>query len=145
LLSGPRWWAPKGRGPWCTAPLAPPVWPPLLELAPLPKKNQLWALVCLQWIGLWNSLPHVCYHTAKLCLLTAVFEFVIVTNVTAMYNSKNTVQRGRAKHQRTQLQSAFSNGNTSGQGLFTVFWWITAFDFFFWLVIVNIYSKFDNG
>ena len=29
LLSGPRWWARKGRGPWCTAPLAPPVWPPL--------------------------------------------------------------------------------------------------------------------
>ena len=29
LLSGPRWWAPKCRGPWCTAPLAPPVWPPL--------------------------------------------------------------------------------------------------------------------
>ena len=23
---------PKGRGPWCTAPLAPPVWPPLLPL-----------------------------------------------------------------------------------------------------------------
>ena len=29
MLPGPRWWAPKGRGPWCTAPLAPPVWPPL--------------------------------------------------------------------------------------------------------------------
>jgi len=55
LLSGPRWWAPKGRGPWCTAPLAPPVWPPLLELAPLPKKNQHWALVCLQWIVLKQS------------------------------------------------------------------------------------------
>ena len=32
LLSGPRWWAPKGRGPWCTAPLAPPVWPPLCNI-----------------------------------------------------------------------------------------------------------------
>ena len=32
MLSGPRWWAPKGRGPWCTAPLAPPVWPPLMSL-----------------------------------------------------------------------------------------------------------------
>jgi len=31
MLSGPRWWAPKGRGPWCSAPLAPPVWPPLLH------------------------------------------------------------------------------------------------------------------
>jgi len=30
MLSGPRWWAPKGRGPWYTAPLAPPVWPPLV-------------------------------------------------------------------------------------------------------------------
>jgi len=30
MLSGFRWWAPKSRGPWCTAPLAPPVWPPLL-------------------------------------------------------------------------------------------------------------------
>jgi len=32
LLSGPRWWAPKGRGPWCTAPL---VWLPLDEYSKL--------------------------------------------------------------------------------------------------------------
>ena len=42
LLSGPRWWAPKGRGPWCTAQLAPPVWPPLPPGRPRARRISPW-------------------------------------------------------------------------------------------------------
>ena len=44
MLSCPRWWAPKGRGPWCTAPLAPPVWPPLTHHAKRHYDPTMWVV-----------------------------------------------------------------------------------------------------